>query len=221
MSLCPRCGNKVDKTCKECKIVLNNYCSFCDYETLKPRIFYEDGDNWIGFLAAPFNTLGHSIILPVDKKAKIFTKDSCNFGIKSNQEFEGLDDAFFVVSRSLIDFFKGENVQKGKLTNLLYASLCGDENHFHFHIIPRWSNDEERWRKSTQIFEKGYLFDFLSFLEKEAVENARIERLVNGWCETKQRFEIIKRFDKEKTIETLSAIANSIRKNRFGNSPHA
>jgi len=136
MSLCPSCGNEVDKECKNCGIILDNYCPFCDYKTLKRRIFYENNSNWVCFLAAPYNTVGHSIILQIDKETKTFTKDSCNFGNKVSQKFEGMDDAFFVVSRSLIDYYKAENVQKGKIINLLYASVCGDESHFHFHIIP-------------------------------------------------------------------------------------
>ena len=57
MSLCPRCGKKIDTECNDCKIVLNDYCSLCDYKTLRRRIFYEDKNNiWICFLAAPYHT---------------------------------------------------------------------------------------------------------------------------------------------------------------------
>jgi diadenosine tetraphosphate (Ap4A) HIT family hydrolase len=102
MSLCPRCGKKIDTECNDCKIVLNDYCSLCDYKTLRRRIFYEDKNNiWICFLAAPYHTEGHSIIVPIDKKATKYNS--------------------------------------------------GDEGHFHFHIIPRWSNDE-KWesKKGTR-----------------------------------------------------------------------
>ncbi len=214
MSLCPRCEKKIDNKCGGCNITLNYYCSLCDYETLQKRIFYEDNNNWICFLAAPYHTEGHCIIAPIDKKAKEYTIDSCKFNNKENKgydKFKGIDAAFLVVSQSLMDYYKKKNSEKGKIINFLYASVCGDEGHFHFHIIPRWSNDEKRWRKSKQRFEKGYLLSFLGFLELEADENAKIERAVNGWCEIKQRLEIIKTFQKNKTIESLKLRVNRIK----------
>ncbi len=208
MSLCPGCGNEITEKCRSCGIILNNYCPFCDYKTLKQRVFYENKDNWICFLAAPYHTDGHSIILPIDKDRRTFTKDSCNYKKEENQKFKGLDDALSVTSQSLTEYYKGKNSQKGKIINLLYASVCGDESHFHFHIIPRWSDDENKWRKSKRIFKKGYLLSFLGFLELEGDETAKIERAVNGWCETKQRFEIINRFKINRTVESLKLIAN-------------
>ena len=210
MSLCPRCGKKIDKNCKLCGIMLDNYCSLCDYKTLKKRTFYEDNEDtknsWICFLAAPYHTEGHSILVPIDKKAKEYTIDSCKFKNRKYKTFKGIDDAFSVVSQSLMEYYKNRNPQKGKFVNLLYALVCGDEGHFHFHIIPRWSNDEKKWRKSEKIFEKGFLLSFLSFLELEADEYARIERAINCWCKTKQRIEITKKFVKNKTIEDLKLI---------------
>jgi hypothetical protein len=73
-------------------------------------------------------------------------------------------------------------------------------------IIQKWSNDEKKWRKSKKIFEKGHLLSFLGFLELEADENAKIERAINGWCETKQRFKITKKFVENNTIEDLKLI---------------
>lgn len=207
MSLCPSCGEKIEKYCKFCGIILNNYCSLCDYKTLKKRTFYEHDKNiWICFLAAPYHTEGHSILVPIDKEAKEYTIDSCKFNNKKYKTFKGIDDAFLVVSQSLMEYYKNRNSEKGKIINLLYALVCGNEGHFHFHIIPRWSNDEKKWRKSKQIFEKGYLLSFLSFLELEADKNAKIERAINGWCETKQRIEITKIFGQNKTIEDLKSI---------------
>ena len=70
MSLCPRCEMRIDKECRNCGTILNNYCSLCDYDTLKKRIFYEYKSKWICFLAAPYHTEGHSIIVPIDKKSQ-------------------------------------------------------------------------------------------------------------------------------------------------------
>src|SRR4030042_5355902 len=216
MSLCPRCGEKIDKNCKVCGIILNNYCSLCDYITLKRRTFYEDDKNsWICFLAAPYHTEGHSILVPIDKEVKEYTIDSCKFTNENYKTFKEIDDAFSAVSQSLMEYYKNRNPNKGKITNLLYASVCGDEAHFHVHINPRWSNDEKKWRKSKKIFEKGHLFSFLSFLELEADENAKIERAINGWCKIKQRFELIKKFEENKTIEDLKSIAEKY-KNKIG-----
>jgi diadenosine tetraphosphate (Ap4A) HIT family hydrolase len=215
MSLCPRCENKVVGQCKDCHIVLNDYCPFCDYETLKRRTFYVDKDNiWIGFLAAPYHTEGHSIIAPIDKKATKYNIGSCKF---KNEKFKyddlkGMEKAFYVVSRSLMEYHKNRNSEKGQIINILCVLCCGDEGHFHFHIIPRWSNDEKRWRESSKIFEKGYLMSFLGFLELEGDENAKIERAINGWCQTKQRFEIIRRFEANKTIKNLRQKAEEIKK---------
>jgi diadenosine tetraphosphate (Ap4A) HIT family hydrolase len=39
----------------------NVACPFCNIDTLRDRIFYEN-DKWIAFLAAPFHKKGHSII---------------------------------------------------------------------------------------------------------------------------------------------------------------
>jgi diadenosine tetraphosphate (Ap4A) HIT family hydrolase len=208
MSLCPRCGGKIDTECNVCKIVPNDYCSLCDYETLQRRMFYEDenNNNWICFLAAPYHTEGHSIIVPIDKKATRYSIGSCKFKNVEFKEFKGMEKVFSVVSQSLMEYYKDKNPEKGKIINLLYALCCGDEGHFHFHIIPRWSNDEKRWRQSSKIFDKGYLLSFLGFLELEGDENAKIERTINGWCQTKQRLEITKRFEKNKTIEDLKSI---------------
>ena len=143
--------------------------------------------------------------------------DSCKFKNNKYEYLEDIDQVFIVVSQSLLNYYKDKNTGKGKITNLLYASVCGDEAHFHFHIIPRWSNDEERWRRSKKIFDKGYLLSFLSFLELEADENAKIQRAVNGWCETKQRSDIIENFKKDKTIKELKLIADEIANKRKQN----
>jgi len=212
MSLCPRCGRKIVRKCGECNIVLNDYCSLCDYKTLKRRAFYDDENNiWICFLAAPYHTEGHSIIIPIDRKATKYSIGSCKFKNMEFKEFEGMEKAFSVVSQSLMKYYKDRNPEKGKIINLLYALCCGDEGHFHFHIIPRWSNDEKRWRQSSKIFEKGYLLSFLGFLELEGDENAKVERAINGWCQTKQRLEITERFEKNKTIEDLRAMVEKYR----------
>jgi len=213
MSLCPRCGKKIDTECNDCKIVLNDYCSLCDYKTLRRRSFYEDKSNiWICFLAAPYHTEGHSIIVPIDKKASKYNIGSCKFNNRRFNKFEGMEKVFFVVSQSLMDYYKNKNPEKGKIINLLYALCCGDEGHFHFHIIPRWSNDEKRWRESNKIFDKGYLLSFLGFLELEGDENAKIERAINGWCQTKQRLEITERFEKNKIIESLRSKVKKYKK---------
>ena len=212
MSLCPRCGKKIDIECNVCKILINDYCSLCDYETLQKRIFYEDENNiWICFLAAPYHTEGHSIIAPIDRKATKYSIGSCKFKNMEFREFEGMEKAFPIVSQSLMEYYRDKNPEKGQIINLLYALCCGDEGHFHIHIIPRWSNDEKRWRQSSKIFEKGYLLSFLSFLELEGDENAKIERAINGWCQTKQRLEITEKFEKNKTIEDLRAIVEKYR----------
>jgi hypothetical protein len=115
MSLCPRCGKKIDTECNDCKIVLNDYCPLCDFKTLRRRIFYEDKNNiWICFLAAPFHTEGHSIIAPIDKKATKYNIRSCKFNNRRFKKFKGIDKAFFVVSQSLMDYYKNKNPEKGK-----------------------------------------------------------------------------------------------------------
>jgi len=170
-------------------------------------MFYEDeNNNWICFLAAPYHTEGHSIIVPIDKKATRYSIVSCKFKNMEFKEFKGMEKAFFVVSQSLMEYYKDKNPEKGKIINLLYVLCCGDEGHFHFHIIPRWSNDEKRWRESNRIFDKGFLMSFLGFLELEGDENAKIERAINGWCQTRQRLEITGKFEKDKTIENLRSI---------------
>jgi len=207
MSLCPRCGKKINTECEYCKIVLNDYCSLCDYKTLRRRIFYEDKSNiWICFLAAPYHTEGHCIIVPVDKKATKYSITSCKFKNEGFKKFKDTDKAFLVVSQLLMDYYKNRNPEKGEIINLLYALCCGDEGHFHFHIIPHWSNDEKSWRESKKMFDKGYLLSFLGFLELEGDKNAKIERAINNWCQTKQRLEITKRFEKNRTIENLKSI---------------
>ena len=61
----------------------------------------------------------------------------------------------------------------------------------------------EKIKKNIQ---KRLFIDFLGFLELEGDENAKIERAINGWCQTKQRLEITERFEKNKTIEDLRSI---------------
>jgi diadenosine tetraphosphate (Ap4A) HIT family hydrolase len=155
-------------------------CPFCDRNQIEDRVYYEN-TNWIGFLAAPYNTLGHSIIAVKKEKEECPTAEVLNWRIPPC-----FDSALDKVANCLMQYFNS------KPKNILLASVRGDIRHFHFHLIPLWADEEMAWRLKQKYEDPGHLLEYLGFQEKAANERTIIERIKNRWTEPEQRAEITK-----------------------------
>jgi diadenosine tetraphosphate (Ap4A) HIT family hydrolase len=155
-------------------------CPFCDRNQIEDRIYYEN-TNWIGFLAAPYNTWGHSIIAAKKQREECPTAEVLNWRIPLC-----FDSALDKVANSLMEYLDS------KPKNILMASVRGDIRHFHFHLIPLWADEEMAWRLQQRYEDPGHLLEYLGFQEKAANEKALFERIKNGWDGAEQRAEITK-----------------------------
>jgi len=187
---CPFCHKEVKLYCPKCKKRVDNYCPFCDLKGLKPRTFYDE-NNWIGFLAAPYHTEGHTILAARPKN-----KDSCLTELDDNH-WKGLGISIKKVSKAIMECYKPKDV--------LFASLRGDSKHFHLHLIPLEKKREKSWRKE-KLYGKGHLFEFLGDLEKDGDTKALRERIQQGWDEDKQRKVITKKLKSK--VKQLKIVIN-------------
>jgi diadenosine tetraphosphate (Ap4A) HIT family hydrolase len=194
---CPFCHLEIETYCPKCNKRIDNYCPFCHYKGLKPRIFYDDKVNWIGFLAAPYHTEGHTILAaypqnccPNDFKKLLELSDDywSNYGAN-------LGIAIKTVSKAIMECYRPKNV--------LFASLRGDIKHFHFHLVPLHEKEEKKWRSET-LYEGGHLFEFLGYLEEKGDTEALQKRIQKGWDKKTQREVIVKRLKNE--VEKLRNI---------------
>jgi len=155
---------------------MGSSCPFCDREKLEPRVFY-DRDRWCAFLAAPYHTRGHVILA-----AKTSSAD-CPKGLDNNI-LDGLGGALAAVARALKQCYQPKDV--------LFASVRGDIQHTHCHVVPLWPDEEREWRRQ-HMYENGHLFEFLGTLERTGDSRAAIERIDRGWSAEEQCAEIVKR----------------------------
>jgi len=145
-------------------------CPFCNLSTISERIFYED-KRWVAFLATPPYTNGHTIL------AVKADHNGCPTGI-GIEVIKDLDIALSKVCEAL--------KKKYEVKDVLAASLRGSVKHTHWHLIPLCEHDENNWRNLVG-FEKGHLFEYLGYLEKQGVERARKEREAQDWNDENQR----------------------------------
>lgn len=154
-------------------------CPFCDCqsEEMKRRIFYLD-TNWFAILAAPYHTRGHTILAAVRGGTGCPREPSL-------QLLKGLSTALAKTIEALKIIYNPRDV--------LLASLRGSESHFHFHLIPLWKHEEEKWRSSRADYEycTGHLMEFLGHLEEQGDRQARYEREYRCWSEEQQRESMI------------------------------
>ena len=171
-------------------------CEFCNLKKLGPRIFYKEG-NWAAFLAAPYHTRGHTILIRIKKKGKCPQKLNKNV-------LPGMGCAIADVSKALMSC----KYYDPKPKKILFASLRGDVEHFHIHLIPLWGNEEIEWREEQiennhLCYEKGHLIEYLGNLERKGDKRASKERNEKGWTSEKQRKETIKNNDFKSYIDSL------------------
>lgn len=82
-----------------------------------------------------------------------------------------------------------------KPRDVLFASVRGDIEHFHFHLIPLYEEDEKKWKKKKRYKDDGHLLEFLGDLEKEGDARALKERIQKGWDGNRQRKESEKKLE--------------------------
>jgi diadenosine tetraphosphate (Ap4A) HIT family hydrolase len=169
-----------------------NNCPFCKYEgkwkdsNLSDRIFYKN-EYWFAFLAAPFHTVGHTILAatminskcPNDENLGLVRINSKDFTDAPSLHYSYLGKSLGKVSLVLREHY-------ADIDSILYTSVRGDIKHFHFHMIPLRKRDEVGWREKTG-HENGALLQYLGDLEKNGDENAQRERIVHDWSKTEQR----------------------------------
>jgi diadenosine tetraphosphate (Ap4A) HIT family hydrolase len=153
-------------------------CHFCELDKLKNRIFYDDG-RWFSFLAAPFHTKGHTILAAKKQNGR-----TCPEGLKW-EVFAGFDNALAGVARILQAHYRPKDI--------LFASLRGDITHCHCHLIPRWEDEETKWRQQQSYNENGHRMEFLGYLEKTGDAKAEAERNTRSMSSEAQRSEIEER----------------------------
>jgi diadenosine tetraphosphate (Ap4A) HIT family hydrolase len=151
-------------------------CPFCQRDTLEVRVFYDD-TRWFAFLAAPYHTKGHAI-LAVRKQDGM----SCPEGLRW-EIFAGFDRALATVARVLQKHYQPKDI--------LFASMRGDITHTHCHLIPRWKDEEVRWRENNSYGEKGHLLEFVGFLEKTGDATAKAQRDDKGLTDEEQRTALV------------------------------
>jgi diadenosine tetraphosphate (Ap4A) HIT family hydrolase len=155
-------------------------CPFCDRNQIENRIFYENS-NWIAFLAAPYHTRGHSIIVAKKKGNECPRVKDLGWHI-----IHSFDSALADVAESLMKYYNY------KPKDILFTSVRGDVAHFHCHLIPLWDDEEKAWRRQQRYDDRGHLLEYLGFLERSGNKRAVFERVMNGWTEPEQRKEITK-----------------------------
>lgn len=161
-----------------------SYCVFCDRTPLEARVFY-DRYTWYAFLAAPPYTRGQTIL--ARKK-----RDGCPIGL-TTENLTGLETAIAAVSRILLAYYQPKDI--------LVASLRGRDPHMHFHLMPLWEEEERAWRKETRR-EKGFLMEYLGYVEHTAETRITAERTRSRLSEDEFR---------ELTIPELKPDVNALR----------
>jgi len=166
-------------------------CPFCQRKEIQARIYYQN-TNWIAFLAAPYNTWGHSILAAKKKGNKCPTAEVLHWRIPPC-----FDSALATVAPSLMKYltltqYPTPDMRVVTPKNILLASVRGDQRHFHFHLIPLWVEEEKDWRTQQGYGDPGHLLEYLGFMERSANKRAVYERIKNGWTENEQRKEITK-----------------------------
>lgn len=174
-------------------------CPFCNHQELKPRIVYDDKVSWIGFLAVPYHTKGHTILAAYPRNG---CPNEFNKIIELNDKywsdwFGKLGIAIRTISKALIGCYRPKDV--------LFGSLRGDIKHFHFHLIPLHEDEEKKWRLET-LYENGHLFEFLGNLEKRGDTEALKQRIQEGWNKDKQREFIVNQEEFKSEVKKLGAI---------------
>lgn len=173
-------------------------CPFCIPEQTVSRVFYEDV-RWKAFLAAPYHTRGHTILA---------LKSECSVCPKVNLLGWGilqcLGTSLGAVASYLINYYKPKDI--------LFASVRGDIQHFHCHLLPLWETEEAKWRHRMKDkgYEKGHLIEFIGYLEKCGDEAAKREREKEGWDHERQRAEITKKLKPDvEALRQLTGYCNT------------
>lgn len=151
-----------------------NDCVFCDRTPLESRVFY-DKDGWYAFLTAPPYTKGQTILAREKSMAHCPTTLTV-------ENLKGVDIAIAAVTEILLAHFCPKDI--------LVASLRGRYPHVHFHLVPLWEEEECAWRKHS-LRKKGYLMEYLGYLEHAAETRLEAERAQMGWSEEEHRNHMI------------------------------
>jgi len=165
-----------------------NSCVFCDRTPLETRIFYDD-HTWYAFLTAPPYTKGQTIL------ALKRSDTHCPTALTA-ENLKGLDIAIAAVTQIMFSHYHPKDV--------LLASLRGRDPHIHFHLIPLWEEEERAWRESS-LRKKGYLFEFLGYVEHTAETRLETERALHGLSEDEHRSLFIPQLQPD--VDALRAIS--------------
>ncbi|PIR06439.1 MAG: hypothetical protein COV55_04095 [Candidatus Komeilibacteria bacterium CG11_big_fil_rev_8_21_14_0_20_36_20] len=127
-------------------------CLFCKiaHEKIAAQVVYED-DNHLAFLDINPVTKGHTLVIP--------KKHADNFSQLSNQEAKELAGKVHQIARPLVQALGAEGYNLGMNNGPVAGQII---DHVHWHIIPRYGNDNlHLWQRSDyeadlldQTFEK-------------------------------------------------------------------
>lgn len=150
-------------------------CPFCTPSEYAPRAFYQDA-RWTAFLAAPYNTCGHTILALKPKCSVCPRVDVLGWGML---QCSGTSLA------AVCGYLKKHYQPK----DILVASVRGHIKHFHWHLLPLWEKEETFWREKT-CYPKGHLMEFIGWLEERSCRREKEVRKGKDLDEDRRRAEI-------------------------------
>jgi diadenosine tetraphosphate (Ap4A) HIT family hydrolase len=89
--------------------------------------------------------------------------------------------------------------------DILVASLRGRDPHIHFHLMPLWEDEERAWRMQSHR-KKGYLMEYLGYVEHSAETRIEIERATMRLSEDEHRERIIPQLQSD--VDALRAMSH-------------
>ncbi len=116
-------------------------CLFCQIikKEIPAHIIYED-DNYLSFLDINPNTKGHALVIP--------KKHSPNFNNLTDQEAGSLASKVHYIASRLTKALKTEDYNLGLNNGLQAGQII---NHIHWHIIPRYKDDNlKHWASNKK-----------------------------------------------------------------------
>lgn len=160
-------------------------CPFCDKpKDVRDCIFYEKQKRgWFAFLSAPPHIKGHAIIAAKERNGK------CPQGF-DKKVLEDLGIALFEVVEAMSEFYNFH------INDIIVASLRGNIRHFHFHLLPIWPEEEQRWRDVTG-YKDSHLMEFIGSLEKRHDFEVSEVKNKDGKSEEDQRLDWIPKLSGE------------------------
>lgn len=106
-------------------------CIFCKIiaKEIPASILYED-ENFLAFLDIEPNTHGHTLVIP--------KKHAVNFTVLGQAELSSLMQAVHKIAPQLVNILEADGYNLALNNGAAAGQLI---EHVHWHIIPRWTND--------------------------------------------------------------------------------